>query len=232
MSSLHYAVRGWLAIESVGVDGSEACGPVRLRGAAASANLEKKGRTTVSSDTSTRSDPLTRRMTGVTIGGFDLSDVPLISEIVPGLWQGGSADWMVLPEFIAHFVSLSRRKPCTVAHDLVTQLARRMTDSAAQDMSVVDPVARWVNDCRETGPVLVQCAAGLNRSGLVVARALTLGGMTAEQAITLIRARRSPACLRNEAFEGWLRGLPPEGRRDAALAVPGARDEQAALCPG
>ena len=63
-------------------------------------------------------DPMARRMIGVTIGGFDLSDVPLVSEIAPGLWQGGSADHMVLPGFIAHLVQLSRRKPCTVAHDL------------------------------------------------------------------------------------------------------------------
>jgi protein-tyrosine phosphatase len=164
--------------------------------------------------------PLARRMTGVTIGGFDLSDVPLASEIMPGLWQGGSADHVVLPGFIARFVQLSRRKPCTVAHDLASHLRYRMTDSPAQDMSAVDPLARWVNHCRETGPVLVQCAAGLNRSGLVVARALTLGGTTAGQAIELIRARRSPACLHNQAFEDWLRGQPPEGRRQAPPADP------------
>jgi len=66
-----------------------------------------------------------------------------------------------------------------------------------------------VNACREDGPTLVHCQAGLNRSSLVAARALVLGGMTADDAIALIREKRSPACLCNPAFERWLR-QPPE----------------------
>ena len=40
-------------------------------------------------------------------------------------------------------------------------------------------------------------------------RALVLGGMTADDAIALIREKRSPACLCNPSFERWLR-QPPE----------------------
>jgi protein-tyrosine phosphatase len=51
----------------------------------------------------------------------------------------------------------------------------------------------------------VHCQAGLNRSSLVIARALILSGMPSVAAIALIREKRSPACLSNPSFERWLR---------------------------
>jgi protein-tyrosine phosphatase len=63
----------------------------------------------------------------------------------------------------------------------------------------------WVNACRAAGPTLVHCQAGLNRSSLVIARALILSGMPSVAAIALIREKRSPACLSNPSFERWLR---------------------------
>ena len=58
--------------------------------------------------------------------------------------------------------------------------------------------------------VLVHCTEGLNRSGVVVARALMDMGMTAGEAIALVRRRRGPSvdgfpALSNPAFEEWLR---------------------------
>jgi protein-tyrosine phosphatase len=58
--------------------------------------------------------------------------------------------------------------------------------------------------------VLVHCTEGLNRSGVVVARALMDMGMTATEAIDLVRQRRGPSvdgfpALSNPAFEDWLR---------------------------
>jgi protein-tyrosine phosphatase len=53
--------------------------------------------------------------------------------------------------------------------------------------------------------VLVRCYHGYNRSGLVVAHALIRRGRTAEEAIRLIRARRSPWALHNELFTEYLR---------------------------
>jgi hypothetical protein len=76
----------------------------------------------------------------------------------------------------------------------------------------------WVNLCRTTGPVLVHCQAGLNRSSLVAARALMLDGRTAGDAIRTVREKRSPACLCNRAFEDYLHtcvdtGVAVEERR-------------------
>lgn len=71
-------------------------------------------------------------------------------------------------------------------------------------------LARAADDALEDGRrVLVRCYHGYNRSGLVVAHALVLAGYGADEAIRLIRSRRSPWALHNELFEEYLRaGLP------------------------
>jgi len=155
-------------------------------------------------------DPRRQRMVGVSAHGLLSFDVPFISEITDNLWLGGCEDGLVLPEFIGHLVSLYPWEQYTVTHELDSRLEVRMYDQTDQAMDQVDAIASWVNTCRQTAPTLVHCQAGLNRSSLVAARALVLDGMTADAAITLIREKRSPACLCNPAFERWLRELPPE----------------------
>lgn len=152
-------------------------------------------------------DPQVQREAGRTAHGLISFDVPVISPIVPGLWQGGCQDGLLLPRFIDHLVSLYPWERYDVEHDLASTRTIRMLDAASQDMTVVDDIARRVNVLRESGTVLVHCQAGLNRSGLVVVRALMLDGMSADAAIALVRERRSPAALCNPAFEEWLLGL-------------------------
>jgi protein-tyrosine phosphatase len=110
----------------------------------------------------------------------------------------------VLPRFIRHLVSLYPWEHYTVRHDLGSRLEVRMYDSIDQSFGQLDGIAGWVNVCRTDGPTLVHCQAGLNRSSLVVARALILDGMTARDAIDLVREKRSPVCLCNPSFEKWL----------------------------
>jgi protein-tyrosine phosphatase len=52
--------------------------------------------------------------------------------------------------------------------------------------------------------VLVRGQAGINRSGLVTALVLMLDGYGARDALGLIRERRSPFALCNDAFVDWL----------------------------
>lgn len=67
-------------------------------------------------------------------------------------------------------------------------------------------LARAACDALEDGKrVLVRCYSGYNRSGLVVAQALIRDGHSAEEAIRLVRARRSPWALHNELFVDYLR---------------------------
>ena len=90
-------------------------------------------------------------------------------------------------------------------------LTFRMGDSTAQPLEQVDSIAQWVNDRRSEGPTLVHCQAGLNRSSLIVARALILAEQcTPQEAVDLLRRKRSPACLCNKAFEAWVLGTDGE----------------------
>lgn len=70
-------------------------------------------------------------------------------------------------------------------------------------------VGHVVEQVRANKRVLVHCAWGRNRSGLVVALAVRdLVGVSGEQAATLVRERRRRA-LNNAAFSAHLDGLGP-----------------------
>lgn len=157
-------------------------------------------------------DPTIKRMSGVAHHGMTPFDVPYISEVGHNLWQGGCADGLILPKHIKHVVSLYKWEQYTVTHDLDSSLTVTMYDSIDQSCDQVDALARWVNLCRESGPVLVHCQAGLNRSSLVAARALYLQAKIATVEplrggyfVDHLRDARSPACLCNPAFEAEVR---------------------------
>lgn len=149
-------------------------------------------------------DPLAQRMAGIAVHGDTPFDVPYISEIADNLWQGGCANGLILPRNIRHVVSLYPWESYTTRHEVKSELSVVMYDSEHQAFAQVDAIAAWVNSCRADGPTLVHCQAGLNRSSLVAARALMLDGMSAVDAIELLRTKRSPACLCNASFERWL----------------------------
>ena len=52
--------------------------------------------------------------------------------------------------------------------------------------------------------LLVRCQAGLNRSGLIAALLLMLDGHAVEEAITLLREKRSEWALCNDEYVTWL----------------------------
>lgn len=67
-------------------------------------------------------------------------------------------------------------------------------------------LARAANEALDAGRrVLVRCCHGYNRSGLVVAHALVQRGGAPDEAVRLIRARRSAWALHNELFVAYLR---------------------------
>lgn len=154
-----------------------------------------------------RFDPTARRMSGHTAHKNLFFDVPFVTEIADNLWQGGCQDGLVLPRTIKHLLSLYKWESYTVNHRLRTSHTVTMYDSLDQATGEIDRWARWVNARRRTGEVLVHCQAGLNRSSLVVCRALMLEGMAADEAIKTIRDKRSPACLCNASFEEYLRSI-------------------------
>lgn len=149
-------------------------------------------------------NPMVQRMTGVTMHGNIYFDVPYITEIAPNLWQGGCKSGLVLPTHINFLVSLYPWERYTITHEMRGELYVKMYDDPNQATDEIEDIAKMVNVWRKRGAVLVHCQAGLNRSSLVVAKALMLEGMTAQQAINTIRDKRSPACLCNGGFEQWL----------------------------
>lgn len=139
--------------------------------------------------------------------GDDEVTMPIVSEIAPGIWQGGCPqNGLPLPERFKHVVNLFGVFEYRQHHVSETSVIVDMADDDRQDMGIVEPIARLVARLSQRGEVLVNCQAGLNRSGVVVARALMLRGMGAEEAIATVRERRHPRAIYNSRFTGWLHG--------------------------
>ena len=155
--------------------------------------------------TDDRRNPFVKRMSGYATHGMTYFDVPFISEITPGFYQGGCENGLVIPENIEYVISLYKweryKKPATVKAFFEYTMLDSL-DVAGRDEIV--EIATLVNQCRKQGPTLVHCQAGLNRSGLIAATAMILDGLTPKEAITTLREGRSPAVLCNPAFEEFV----------------------------
>ena len=145
------------------------------------------------------------------------------TEILPGLWQGGTEDDDVLsyPTPRGHY---SRNCPfdfiVTLYADAmpapwgVEELRFGFPDSCLTPLVELKAVSlarsayqHWLAGER----VLIRCQAGVNRSGLVMALVLMHHGFSAADALTLQRSRRGNAVLSNGNFEAWLLGPSAEG---------------------
>lgn len=149
-------------------------------------------------------DPHQQRMRGTAVHGDTPFDVPIISHIEGNLYIGGCRNGLVLPDHIKHVVSLYPWESYRVEHGLHSQTAVVMYDDASGVNDTVLDIAEWAASRVLSGPTLIHCQAGLNRSGLIGALVLMLNGRTPTEAIDLIRTKRSPACLCNEAFVRYL----------------------------
>lgn len=129
-----------------------------------------------------------------------------VSNIVPGLWMSGSRAALESGRF-DRVLTLCRERDERVAVPAGSEaLAWRIPDAQIEDPEQIRSWARriagWIAD-GET--VLVRCAAGLNRSGLVVARTLVEQGYQPAEAVGLVRERRRTDALNNPWFLEWLR---------------------------
>jgi len=140
----------------------------------------------------------------------------LYSEILPGLWQGGTHDFDTL-EFPKEYPIWKTEKQFdsvatlyAVAHPVGWGVAERrygFPDSvlSAQDIPEIHSIADWAFEQWKSGKrVLIRCQAGWNRSGLVMALVLIKHGLNPRDAISLIREKRSPHALCNQDFVNFL----------------------------
>lgn len=151
-------------------------------------------------------------------GGMSSMDgLPLISHITDNLYVGGCLDGVDLGDYFSNVFSLYYWEKYAVGSETVVK-EWRMYDSHAgvevadmdENILSIEEVADEVVSALDAGGnVLVHCQAGINRSNLTAALALMKWkGVSADEAIALLRSKRSPLVLANPAFEKYLRNIP------------------------
>ncbi|MGV9251574.1 protein-tyrosine phosphatase family protein [Streptomyces sp. NPDC003697] len=141
------------------------------------------------------------------------------NEIVPGLWMGGHEfrgrsghlEFAVVGsefDLVQTLLRLPGHGPGPGVEHQVWPIPDGPLDGT--QLAGVMRLARAACDALAQGRrVLVRCYHGYNRSGLVVAHILVRQGCSFDDAIGLIRSRRSPWALHNDLFVDYLRaGLP------------------------
>ena len=138
-------------------------------------------------------------------------------QILPRLFQGGTEDDHVIGEAIpADHYRGERRFDLVVtlyadaqpAPWGVEEIRFGFPDGGLTESTIerVLRIALTTHERWSSGErVLIRCQAGVNRSGLVTALVLMLHGMAADEAIVLLRERRSQMVLNNSHFERFLR---------------------------
>ena len=148
---------------------------------------------------------------------FDFPINPL-DEVVPGLWQASSE--LEPPELFAQgFDAIFDLGDWPRGHGVPGRayVYYRIEDvPLIEDPSAIDALGEQVASRVRAGErVVVNCAAGLNRSGLLVGRALIALGYLPADAIELVRCARGPHALCNERFAAWLlEDCSPLSRRE------------------
>lgn len=132
-------------------------------------------------------------------------NAPLISHIEDNLYVGGCIDGVRLDDDFQTVVSLYRWERYALGPDTERVEVEMYDAGVVPDENQLHELADTVVAALERGgKVLVHCQAGLNRSNLVTALALIKRGRTPSEAINLLREKRSPVVLCNQAFENWL----------------------------
>lgn len=150
-------------------------------------------------------DPFTHYIQGEAAhGGW--FDMPVITHVKDNLWQGGYVDNLDLGDRFDVVISMYpwEKYPTAGETHQFKMYDGHDVDTATLGLAVAEAEAALKAGKR----VLVHCQAGLNRSALVVARLLMRQGMTADEAISLVREKRSPTVLCNRTFERYLRRSP------------------------
>lgn len=139
----------------------------------------------------------------------DRIDVPLISHVEGNLWQGGCVQGANLAGFFKNVISLYPWEQYTLPEGCERTEIRMYDAGSMPDIEQLHQIAEAVVVAVSEGPTLVHCQAGLNRSGLVAGLALVKMGRTPQEAVDLLRSKRtnpdgtSPV-LCNPTFAQWL----------------------------
>lgn len=140
-----------------------------------------------------------------------------VSEILPGLSQGGTLREQVIDQeqLLTKFHEDPRPFDAVVtlypwAAPVGFGVEERRFGFPDGDLIVeytdrIEALADWAHAEWASGRrVLIRCAGGMNRSGLVTALVLLRAGYSADEAVALIKQRRSPQALTNPSFLAYL----------------------------
>jgi hypothetical protein len=140
----------------------------------------------------------------------------LYSEILPNLFISGTADEDVV-QLGKSLHLLAQPSPfdsivCLYGHAnpanyLVREQRYGIADAELDEESIPEilQLADWLHEeWRQGKRVAAKCQAGLNRSSLVAALCLLKEGISASDAINLIREKRSPHALFNQHFVDFI----------------------------
>ena len=148
----------------------------------------------------------------------DDGDPPLYTEIAPNLWMGGTDDDDLVHKGSGRLPTYSDYREFDVVVTLsayalpmgwgVKEYRYGFADGPAGDeiYGELERIADYAFvDWKAGKKCLVRCQAGMNRSGLVVALMLMRDSMSADDAIALIRKKRSKYALDNSYFVQYLK---------------------------
>lgn len=132
--------------------------------------------------------------------------LPLYSQIAPGLYMGGTSPDG--DEGDIEFHAVVTLEPTSPEWSKPTDEFRFpfLDGRLDEDLEVeVERVADWAFLKWHLGDtVLIRCAYGINRSGLITALVLMREGLSAQDAIGAIRQKRYSGCLENRHFVDYL----------------------------
>jgi len=126
--------------------------------------------------------------------------------VIPGLFQGdfpaGTVDWSRFDDVVSLTIEDVPGVRLQVGG---LRMHVPIWDDEMVDPTGVRAAALTVAERVTAGKrVLVHCSAGLNRSGVVSARALMFMGTPVGEAIAKVRSARGPYALSNRDFVAWL----------------------------
>lgn len=136
------------------------------------------------------------------------------NEIIPGLWMGGhqyrDVNGAILPVVVGAEFDVVISLHCRDGHGPASGVEHHQVDIPDDPLlpEQIETVCRLADlaaaAVRGRRRVLVRCHAGYNRSGLVIAQALGHLGYSVDDAIFLVRYRRSTWALNNQTFVDYL----------------------------
>lgn len=153
-----------------------------------------------------------------------LALTPIWSEILPGLWQGGTLEEDKYRQYSVPLISKREFDSVFTLYALanpvdwfVKEFRFGFMDSEDTEFDTAllkRVVALAHGDWKRGERVLIRCQAGLNRSGIITALVLISDGYEASEAIKLMREKRNDWVLFNPHFEKWILKQTPQEWQD------------------